>query len=88
MPSSSHIRRPSSDPCNAPHYTQGVENGIAGSDSRLGEAFEAPFDAAPPRRRPAKEVNFTQFSFVLRNKIACSIHAPCELQVSPLASCM
>ena len=67
---------------------QGSENGIADAGSRL--SSESGFERAgfsPPQRRPVHEVNFTDFSYVLRNRIACSVNAPCELQVWGVRRC-
>ena len=63
-----------------PAISQGSENGVADKGSLLSSAFERPGFVAP-RRRPTSEVNFTEFSFVLRNRLVCAINAPCEMQV-------
>ncbi|GAX78554.1 hypothetical protein CEUSTIGMA_g5994.t1 [Chlamydomonas eustigma] len=59
---------------------KGASNGIADQPSKLSEAFQRPGFTLPKRR---DDLNFTAFSYVLRNPLKCAVNSPCEFQEEP-----
>jgi len=62
-----------------PHTLQGADTGVASDDVLLASTWEREGFEPPVRRG---DVNFSEFSYVLRNPLACLANAPCEAQPS------